>query len=223
MVTCWRLLHFASIIYLSTKPELNNGIQPPIDDPKYYYNLGFAFSGLGKNEDAIKAYTKDIEKYNNYGALENRAFYYAKIGDRSQAISDYEKAHERIMEKIHFYEKIDDPRRKPYLKDLVRVQCYIGELPMQLQSFENARTYYQCAILNCERYPEVLPEELGMTLLYANSVFANMQLQDFDMAASDFAGSLKLSKSPVEKHQIEMSINYAGLGEAVKRHMNNNR
>src|SRR5687768_16923429 len=103
----------------------------PLDDPRYYYDLGFAFSELGKYEDAIKAYTTDIEKYNTYGALENRAFCYAQVGDRGSALSDFEKAHERIMEKIHSYENIDDPRRRPYLKDLVRVQSYIGELSMQ--------------------------------------------------------------------------------------------
>jgi tetratricopeptide (TPR) repeat protein len=185
----------------------------------HYYEKGLGFIQAGSFNEAINAFTSDINTYNNYGALENRAFAYAQIGDKNSALRDYKIAHERVLDKVLSFEDIEHPERKFCMIDLVTLQSYIGQLCLELGEFEDARTHYQTAILNCLRDNSLLTRNISLTLLYSNSAVANMRLQDYDEAARDFAGSIKYSNSEFEKQQIDMHIHFAGLTELVKMHL----
>lgn len=186
------------------------------ENSKAHYNNGIAYIQQNKLREAINSFTLDINSVNTYGAIQNRAFCYAQLGDFNSSISDYQTAHEITLNKINSLSQ-NDPNRKAYINELVQRQTMLGQFCSKAGRFEESVVYFQTAIMNCIEDPSLLSKERSLSTLYSNSAVANLNLKNNQESARDMANAIRHSTSDAEKQQIYMFAEMNGLLGLVRQ------
>lgn len=183
-----------------------------------YFRRGFRADEEGREEDAIKEYTKVIEMDSGYAAAyNNRGLIYRNLGRREEALEDYNKAIELNPNYVYAY----NGRGNVY-KDLGRSEEALKDYSKAIELdpyYTNAYNGRGNAYRNLSRYEEALEDynkalELDPDYVYAynNRGNAYRDLSRYEESLKDYNKAIQLDPK-YRNAYLNRARTYSAIGE----------